>query len=454
MRSIATGVHAHPTVNVDKAVAIGDMILTSMNGTTPAEYTFRKKNQAVALGLKSFSIKIDGDRIQIDPLLLFQRLTTVMQSSDDLESAFKHELCSYPSALFDSSFLLHEADKPALADAIWKACECEAPAGISEDGIQYVLDGGALIQRIPWSRGSTYGDICHQYTEYVPRKYKNAIVVFDGYESTNTKDMTHQRRSKGKAGATVTVASNMTTTMKKDQFLANRRNKQQFIFMLSRELEKNNCKTYHASGDADLLIVQKAVQSATTSNTILVGDDTDLIVLLCYHAKLESHDLFFRAEPKKNTKKLRTWNIKATKEKLGQDICSNILFIHAFLGCDTTSRLYGIGKGTSLSKFKASSMFREQAKVFNSDSASTHDVVDAGEKALVLVYNGKLTDTLDSLRHKRFCERVASKTSHVKPQSLPPTLAAAKYHSLCVYLQVQKWKGSADGPSRLGMAGV
>jgi len=73
----------------------------------------------------------------------------------------------------------------------------------------------------------------------------------------------HQRQSEGKAGATVTVASNMTTTMKKDQFLANRGNKQQFIFMLSRELEKNNCKTCHTSGDADLLIVQKAVQSAT-----------------------------------------------------------------------------------------------------------------------------------------------------------------------------------------------
>ncbi len=155
LRSIATGVHAHPTVNVDKAVAIRDMILTSMNGTTPAEYTFKKRNQAVTLGLKSSSVKINGDRIQIDPLLLFQRLTTVIQSSDDLESAFKHELCSYPSALFDSSLLLREADKPALAGAIWKACECEAPPDISEDGIQYVLDGEALLQRIPWSRGST-----------------------------------------------------------------------------------------------------------------------------------------------------------------------------------------------------------------------------------------------------------------------------------------------------------
>ena len=49
-------------------------------------------------------------------------------------------------------------------------------------------------------------------------------------------------------------------------------------------LEKKNCETHHASGDADLLIVLKVVRSATTTSTVLVGDDTDLIVLLCYYA--------------------------------------------------------------------------------------------------------------------------------------------------------------------------
>ena len=130
---------------------------------------------------------------------------------------------------------------------------------------------------------------------------------------------------------------------------------------------------------------------------MLVGEDTDLIVLLCYHANLDFHDIFFCSEPKKNLEKFHVWNIRATKEKLGQDICSNILFIHAILGCDTTSCLYGIGKGAAISKFKTSSMLREQANVFHSDSASTHDVIDAGEKVLVLIYNGMMTDTLDSL---------------------------------------------------------
>jgi len=198
----------------------------------------------VTLGVKSSSVNIDGDRLQIDPLLLFQELIAVMQSSDDLELTFKHELCSYPPALFDSSLLLNEADKPALADAMWKMSESGVSVDIPDNGIQYVLDGVALLQHILWSRGSTYGDICHQYTEYACRKYKNAVVVFDGYENVSTKDVTHQRRSKGKASVTVAVLANMTTTMKKKQFLASQKNKQQFIFMLSAELEKSNCKTF------------------------------------------------------------------------------------------------------------------------------------------------------------------------------------------------------------------
>ena len=95
--------------------------------------------------------------------------------------------------------------------------------------------------------------------------------------------MTHQRWSKGNAGTTVTFTGDTPVILKKDQFLANRQNKQRFIFMLSEELTKKNCETHHATFDADLLIVQKVVQSATSCNTVLVGDDTDLLVFLCYH---------------------------------------------------------------------------------------------------------------------------------------------------------------------------
>ncbi len=64
------------------------------------------------------------------------------------------------------------------------------------------------------------------------------------------------------------------------------------------------------------------------------------------------------------------------------------------------------------------------------------DIAAAGEEVLVSLYNEKQNERLDVLRYKRFCEKVATSVSHVHPQTLPPSSAAAKYHSFHVYLQV------------------
>ena len=111
----------------------------------------------------------------------------------------------------------------------------------------------------------------------------------------------------------MTFTEKMHLTMTKSEFLMNKINKQRFVNMLGETLEKNNCKSYYASDDADLLIVKKAVESATTMKTVLVGDDTDLLVLLCYHASLDTCSLLFKPEPKRNAKKIRVWDIQAVK---------------------------------------------------------------------------------------------------------------------------------------------
>ena len=97
---------------------------------------------------------------------------------------------------------------------------------------------------------------------------------------------------------------------------------------------------------------------------------------------------------------------------------------------------YGIGKGTSLKKFKSSKHFQEQAKVFAVESAILKDISAAGEKVLVNVYNGTPEESLDSLCYKRFYEKVATNTMCIHPQTLPSTSAAANYHSLHVYFQM------------------
>ena len=48
--NIATGVHAHATVNVDIAKAVESKILDKMEGKTSADFTFKRSDPAVTLG--------------------------------------------------------------------------------------------------------------------------------------------------------------------------------------------------------------------------------------------------------------------------------------------------------------------------------------------------------------------------------------------------------------------
>lgn len=156
---------------------------------------------------------------------------------------------------------------------------------------------------------------------------------------------------------------------------------------------------------------------------------TDLLVLMFHHADQNAKELFLAPEPKKGTKTRRIWCIKQTKEQLGPKVCDNILFIHAILGCDSTSRLYGLGKGLALKKVKSDQSFLRQAKVFSlsEEKVGKGVIVAAGEKALVSLYGGDKDESLDMLRHRRFCEKMSKTTSPVDPQTLPPTSSAVKF---------------------------
>ena len=117
----------------------------------------------------------------------------------------------------------------------------------------------------------------------------------------------------------------------------------------------------------------------------------------------------------------------------------HLLFIHAIFGCETTSRLFGLGKGIVVKKL-SDSHFYKSTETFTKKNVSKEDVIFVGDTALVLLYGGSCAEGLDSLRYKRFCDKVPKSTSPVDPQSLPLTSAAAKYHSLRVHYKVMVWK--------------
>ncbi len=139
----------------------------------------------------------------------------------------------------------------------------------SED-VQYVLDGGALLHRVPMTM-MTYESVSHLYVMYVTQKYGAAAIVFDGYsDDPTTKDATHLRRTGYCVGVTVHFASGMMIKSKKDAFLNNKATKQRFIHYLSDNLERSRCRVDYAKDDADVLIVLTAVASARHKETLLI----------------------------------------------------------------------------------------------------------------------------------------------------------------------------------------
>ena len=88
------------------------------------------------------------------------------------------------------------------------------------------------------------------------------------------------------------------------------------------------------------------------------------------------------------------------------------------------SRLFGLGKGTIQKKLKENTQLQQAALVFDNPDSNHDQVREAGEKALVAIYGGRKTDSLNQLRYKKYTEKVAKSLTQVDPKNLPPTSAA------------------------------
>ena len=382
---IETGEIGDEKVNVFNSGEIGSTIIKKMVGEPMLTYSFTRKDMAVTMRPRS-TVICDGERVSVDPQLLFQRLL-ITAGRDDviLKHALTFELCNLPLSLFGKDGLMREADKPVLADEVWKKVD-GAPQlpGMPK----YVLDGGSLVHKVKWCKGDTFINIFNSCINYVTKKYGyGAVVVFDGYpEVPTTKDTTHIRRKSKKFGRSMNISPHLKLNMTKASFLAVLKN-QLFIEMLAKFMnDEGSVTALQAESDADLMVVRTAVELSLQQNIIVIGEDTDLLVLLIYHAEPERYSIYLTSERKRTDKQApKVWDIAETKNVLSIDVCNNILTIHAILGCDTTSRIHNTGKGMALQNFLNNVQFRKNIYTFNDKQFLQHKLPIL-EKFLLVCY--------------------------------------------------------------------
>ena len=189
------------------------------------------------------------------------------------------------------------------------------------------------------------------YAQHIQKSFglDSTAVIFDGYpDRPSTKDYAHLKCSKGVTGPKVHFTEDMACNSKKQLFLSKKSNEQNFINLLEINLQASGCTVIHAEEDADRLIVETAVQPPFNHPTIVIADDTDVLILLIHYAPTSSQGLFLQNCRRMLSKKHGSvLNILQERKDLGDNVCRHILFVHDFLGCDT-SGIFGLGKTMTL----------------------------------------------------------------------------------------------------------
>lgn len=153
-----------------------------------------------------------------------------------------------------------------------------------------------------------------------------------------------------------------------------------------------------AEADADFLIVTTAINLCKEGGkVVVVGNDTDLLVLLVTLASDEDDIYLFY--PSKGKTPPTFFDIQSLRGALeDKDMLDILLPLHALSGTDTTSAPFRKGKTKAYQAALRSSALRTQMCIFNDPSATTKEIVEAGEKFLLEIYPGT-GKTLDERRY-------------------------------------------------------
>ena len=110
------------------------------------------------------------------------------------------------------------------------------------------------------------------------------LYLMDTRKGHPLKNNINQRRGRN-VHHVVSFTAQTEISGKNEEFLSRDTNKQILVQMISDQLRERDCIVVNAHGDADEDIVKTAVETSLQHTATLIGEDTDLLVLLLYYAQ-------------------------------------------------------------------------------------------------------------------------------------------------------------------------
>ncbi|CAH0556725.1 unnamed protein product [Brassicogethes aeneus] len=221
--SIASGIVGDDKINCYKAREVGLASMAKMTGLTFNNIKLKRADKVVPLLAMTSTIKVHEEKVPVDPVLLFQRMSITAAFQDEIEKYFEYELAPYPLSLFDD-IGMRKTQKSAIYD-----CFENVNIDINHTNATYIIDGGYLLHRVVWDSEETFNVILDKYVQYVRRHFGSTVtVVFDGYNdcTRNIKAAEQRRRTLATSSSSdILFDELMTVPTTQQKFLTNTHNK-------------------------------------------------------------------------------------------------------------------------------------------------------------------------------------------------------------------------------------
>ena len=191
-------------------------------------------------------------------------------------------------------------------------------------------------------------------------------------------------------------------TVSRDSFFSNRSNKGKLTTKLMEFLTTKGIVSIQHRDDADTLIVSTAIDVCNLlGNTVVISDDTDVLVMLIHNSSRLKNELYMKSKNK-------YYPIKAIARRLTYNQVSNLLSTHAFFGSDTTSFIYRVSK-TKGFQLTSSEIPQRLLGVFQKVS-SVEEIEEASVEIFRHIYGYNDSLSLGEMRSKKYHLRCSQGT--------------------------------------------
>ncbi|KAG1650017.1 hypothetical protein GQR58_028409 [Nymphon striatum] len=358
-------------------------------------FTVLQKNTVVNAGTNREMILKADNRVFGNMLLIAQSRKL------DMKDVLQYPLGPKPWALANADGTLKKTGKATLGKHLEKeVANVDVPSG----SCATIVDAMAIVQMIPGEnmtfdelsdailkkifndgRGSgridvvfdLYQDQSIKAAERINRGSKCGIMfnqIKPGHRIKNWKRILASTESKAKL--TIFLAENWKEECRRSKLcsiiLMVTTGEQCFKITNDEVTEMTELRSTHEEADTRMMIHAK--HAAVNFRTVVViSEDTDVfVILLSLHSQIGTKVLLRRG--KKNA--MRPIDISRLGTILGKDVCTALIGVHAYTGCDSVSAFAGQGKVKSIRLITKNKEYREMFCDFGKEWHVTEDMFE------------------------------------------------------------------------------